>query len=461
MAVPSIPLIQARNSSPFGRPGEPLGGTVMNVLLALISITVITTFLTQRSMNIKYWNRLPYVVWLVFAIYIDSYCFVFATAVLQLAFGVSSALSICSGAILLCLVCYITSKFIYLFLVEKAYIIRGSTKPRLKSKLYCFNCFVMLGSRITYIEDGVCVIGMQDVAMAPLISFDAVVNVYLTVMFLFPLKKLYSYSCTQRTPAQMRLRSIATRTFIGAVCTLASSITNLSVLMALGGEPGWICLICCNSDILFSSLVIQWVTSRDNAGTSDSVNRPGPSIHGSDPKDHALCYIDPNEAQHVRLGHLSASGPSSHPSLNPLKTSTIGASLGCPSSSSGPYTGGACPNSHIATARAATLDESSQSSSDEGDAKPSAHAHSLATPGAVVVTTTIQRESKPIEAYYDNGDDERLLAEGFNHTGRFQRPGSLAVGGNMGVLAVPGINSGNGGNTVSGRSNGEGQALGE
>jgi hypothetical protein len=36
-------------------------------------------------------------------------------------------------------------QFIYLFLVEKAYIIRGSTKPRLKSKLYLFNSFGMVG----------------------------------------------------------------------------------------------------------------------------------------------------------------------------------------------------------------------------------------------------------------------------------------------------------------------------
>jgi hypothetical protein len=56
----------------------------------------------------------------VFAIYVDSWLFVFATAVLQFGFGVDSALSICEAAILLCLVFYVTTKvFIYLFLVEK------------------------------------------------------------------------------------------------------------------------------------------------------------------------------------------------------------------------------------------------------------------------------------------------------------------------------------------------------
>lgn len=37
-------------------------------------------------------------------------------------------------------------------------------------------------------EDGECIIGMKTAAMVPLISFDTVINVYLTIMFLIPLK---------------------------------------------------------------------------------------------------------------------------------------------------------------------------------------------------------------------------------------------------------------------------------
>lgn len=35
-------------------------------------------------------------------------------------------------------------QIIYYFLVEKVYTIRSVSKPRLKSKLYLFNCFGML-----------------------------------------------------------------------------------------------------------------------------------------------------------------------------------------------------------------------------------------------------------------------------------------------------------------------------
>ena len=47
---------------------------------------------------------------------------------------------------------------------------------------------------------------------------------------------------------------------------------NLSVLMGLDGEPGWICLMCCNCDILFSAIVLQWVTMPDREAAADSTN---------------------------------------------------------------------------------------------------------------------------------------------------------------------------------------------
>jgi hypothetical protein len=46
----------------------------------------------------------------VFAIYTDSFLFVLATAILQFGFGVGYSGSVCESAILLCLVCYVTTK---------------------------------------------------------------------------------------------------------------------------------------------------------------------------------------------------------------------------------------------------------------------------------------------------------------------------------------------------------------
>lgn len=217
-------------------------------------------------------------------IYLDSTLFVFVTAIISKGLGINHSVQICEGAILLCLICYMTTKvLIYLFLVEKAYIIRGSRQPRLKDKLYLFNFFGMICPyavvivlnfvfRFAYINDeGVCIIGMKKFAMLPLIIFDVVVNVYLTTLFLIPLRKLYSYQHNINTA----LRTVALRTFVGSCATLTSSVVNLTVLMVLRGEQGWICLMCCNADILFSVIILHWVTA------IDSSRNPSGSTHAA------------------------------------------------------------------------------------------------------------------------------------------------------------------------------------
>ncbi|KAF4413510.1 hypothetical protein CGCF415_v014731 [Colletotrichum fructicola] len=361
---------------------EPLAGTVMSVIICLVSISIISGFIAQRSSAIKQWRRIPFVVWLVLLIYLDSYLFVFVTAVLQFALGVNTNIQICDGAILLCLVCYITTKvLIYLFLVEKAHIIRGATKPRLKSKLYIFNSFGMLGVyaviailnfifRITRIDDGQCYIGMQKVSMIPLISFDAVVNVYLTILFLIPLKSLYSFKNFPKTPANVRLRTVALRTFVGALCTLTSSIVNLTVLMALDGEPGWVCLMCCNSDILFSAVVVQWVTNKDNAATQGS---SGGASRSND--------ANPFVVDDFRGGPEGGYSPHIAPSQKHVMDDMGEISLD-----------------------SSTRSEFANSDKGSSEAERQRHASSASTipsTGAVMVTTTIKRESKPGPALFE------------------------------------------------------------
>ncbi|TGO52479.1 hypothetical protein BOTNAR_0322g00020 [Botryotinia narcissicola] len=81
--------------------------------------------------------------------------------------------------------------------------------------------------------------------------------VYLTFLFLVPLQGLYSY----KNNPNSQTRTVALRTFIGSCCALTSSVVNLTLLLVLKGEPGWIHLV------LFSVLVLHWITSKDNAST--------------------------------------------------------------------------------------------------------------------------------------------------------------------------------------------------
>ncbi|OHW92050.1 hypothetical protein CSPAE12_09285 [Colletotrichum incanum] len=356
---------------------EPLGGTIMSVIICLVSISIISGFFAQRSAALKQWRRMPFVVWLVLAVYTDSYLFVFVTAILQFALGVNTNIQICDGAILLCLVCYITTKvLIYLFLVEKAHIIRGATKPRLKSKLYIFNSFGMLGVyaviailnfifRITRIDDGQCYIGMQKVSMIPLISFDAVVNIYLTILFLIPLKSLYSFKHFPKTPANVRLRTVALRTFVGALCTLTSSIVNLTVLMVLNGEPGWVCLMCCNSDVLFSAIVVQWVTNKDNVATQ------GSSGGGSRNEPFIEDFRRPDGTAYSP--HIA---PSQKRVMDDIAEISLDSSIRSDTA-----------NSNKASSEAERARRTSSAGSVSG--------------GGVVVTTTIKRDSRPTPAVFE------------------------------------------------------------
>ncbi|KAH7256727.1 hypothetical protein BKA59DRAFT_552472 [Fusarium tricinctum] len=287
----------------------PIGGDVISVIVSLAGVSILSVFLFQRITAVRSWSRLPFVAWLVLIIYVDSYGFVFTSAILQQVFGVNSSFNICHGAILLCLICYVTTKIlIYVFLVEKAHVIRSSQTLRRNSKLYLFNMITLLGGygvvvvlnfifRIARIVNGECFIGMKKVSMIPLIAFDAVVNVYLTILFLIPLKNLYSFKSLPKTQAHSRLRSVAFRTFVGACCTLTSSIVNLTVLMVMNGEPGWVCLMCCNSDVLFSAIVVQWVTSRDSAGSSSQP--PSAAVMDSSYINRRASMAHPTSSMHA------------------------------------------------------------------------------------------------------------------------------------------------------------------
>jgi hypothetical protein len=132
---------------------------------------------------------------------------------------------------------------------------------------YCIIVALNFVYRVAYFRaDGMCIIGIKFKSVMPLIIFDAVLNFYLTLLFVIPLRKLYSY---KNSPNSV-LRTITLRSFVGSLATLTSSVVNLTVLMVLHGEAAWICLMCCNADILFSVLVLHWVTSKDKGSTGSS-----------------------------------------------------------------------------------------------------------------------------------------------------------------------------------------------
>ncbi|KAF3070506.1 hypothetical protein GL218_00175 [Daldinia childiae] len=166
----------------------------------------------------------------------------------------------------------------------------GPKRRRVESKLYIFNlfgvltifaviCILTFVYRTAQMNKGRCIIGIEKQALIPLIVLEIVANVYIMALFLNPLWNVYSLKGASNAPANPPgLRPAAIRTFVGALFTTTSSIVNLIVLMVLNGEPGWIFFACCNADILFSTLIIQWVASGDDDNTiasSSPSNPPG------------------------------------------------------------------------------------------------------------------------------------------------------------------------------------------
>ncbi|KAK7921114.1 hypothetical protein PG985_009136 [Apiospora marii] len=238
---------------------------------------LILPFLARDRQHVDTWRRRT----AVFAVLVDSWVFVFATIILSHGSGVNWAdRKNCSAAIIICLTLYVITKLIShqsicLFLNERAvghtllpqshvqadltcwslqFIVRNSPKRRLESKLYAFNSaglvlyidfeagayIVVKGfvagrhtwrltehhSRISRLENGRCIIGARRSVLVPLVFCDVLANIYLTTLFLIPLRNLNSAAGMLRTSANARLRSIALRTFIGACCTATSSIID-------------------------------------------------------------------------------------------------------------------------------------------------------------------------------------------------------------------------------------------
>jgi len=128
--------------------GMPRAGSVVSMSLSLFTVAALAVCLTQRIQVVHDWTKVPVTRWLILAIYTDALVFITSANILEHGFGLDSTSVTCSAAILLCLACYLSTKaLIYYFLVERVYIIRLQSvhhTQRLKSRLYCFNCFVVL-----------------------------------------------------------------------------------------------------------------------------------------------------------------------------------------------------------------------------------------------------------------------------------------------------------------------------
>lgn len=99
---------------------------------------------------------------------------------------------------------------------------------------------------------------------------DVVLTCYLTCLFAWPL-----FRGVWKNAA---LRALAVRSILAALLTLASSVSNLSVLnFHHGSELGWVCLATCTLDTAWCAFVLVLLTSKRERGemrpTASTVDR--------------------------------------------------------------------------------------------------------------------------------------------------------------------------------------------
>ncbi|KAF4544020.1 uncharacterized protein LTHEOB_6686 [Lasiodiplodia theobromae] len=276
-----------------------------------------------RHLRLNRISRMNCVRKIVVLMYIFGMMFIGASAILQNGFGLLTS-SDCYGAAIVCLIFYIGSKvLLYLFLVERAHVIRAPYKRRMSDKLWIFSmALVCLGfgaiATVSFVwplseispVDGKCRIGLPRKVTIPMLTYDIAINIGFTVLFVYLLWPLLSFhrkrsrrnywprSLLQRGQRQpdieirendqirvdvgnQRLRRVLRRlvfkTVIGGFLIMIPTAANLTLLFEMKGhEPGWLCFTVCFLDVTWAIIIVHWLTV-DPADLDSSIDNSGSS----------------------------------------------------------------------------------------------------------------------------------------------------------------------------------------
>ncbi|KAF9541326.1 hypothetical protein EC957_003229 [Mortierella hygrophila] len=269
---------------------------IASLFISLLCISVMSLLFGRKTAGTRI-GSINYARGLVIILYFLSWLFSVVAAMLVQTNN-RNQIS-CTLSILVCIVLYATSKVvIYLFLIERVYVVTALGVTRWNSRMYKFNLALIspyLGIFVLAVyfrvaeiqsEDGHCMIGLKSVVSIPLIIYDTFICSWLTGLFV---RALLSSTSLLQGPTKSRLRDVARRTFIGSVFALILSSANVASLVYFDGyQRGLYCLASCTLDVTLNAIVIHWVTSRTKESRSDryrgggggnSWDRPAGGIH--------------------------------------------------------------------------------------------------------------------------------------------------------------------------------------
>ncbi|KAF9148224.1 hypothetical protein BG015_010060 [Linnemannia schmuckeri] len=291
----------------------------VSLFISLSCISIMALLFGRKTAGTK-WGTINYARGLVIALYMISWGFSFmATILVQTN---NNNIVSCVMSIYTCIALYAGSKVvIYLFLMEKVYVVTAVGSTRRDFFLYKVNLALLIpysvvislmiayqNSELRTEEGGKCYIGLGPQAAYPLILYDIFVSCWLTFLFIRP---LMSSTSLLQGPSKGKLRDVARRTLLGCVISLILSTGNISSLVIFKGyERGLICLSSCTADVTLNAITIHWVTSRGGGrvvGTARSTReRPGTGYNANNNGVHSGYHLTAAEKQVAPLeSHMS------------------------------------------------------------------------------------------------------------------------------------------------------------
>ncbi|KAF9363119.1 hypothetical protein BGX34_004839 [Mortierella sp. NVP85] len=252
------------------------------LFISLACVSVMAVLFGRKTAGTKL-STINYARGLVVALYLVS--LIFSVVACMLVQTNNNNLLSCQLTILSCIVLYAFSKvIIYLFLMEKVYVVTAVGVTRANFFLYKVNMLLMTpyigvvtlmvlyrNAVIDPNEGGKCYIGLFRPGALPLILYDIVMSTWLTFLFLKP---LMSSTSLLQGPSKGKLRDVARRTLLGSLISLLLSSANIfSLVYSNGRERGLICMICCTLDVTLNAITIHWVTSRGKGGRAQNTER--------------------------------------------------------------------------------------------------------------------------------------------------------------------------------------------
>ncbi|KAG0001902.1 hypothetical protein BGZ80_003894 [Entomortierella chlamydospora] len=259
----------------------------IGALALFLSCVSVMSFMIGRKTSVPI-SSLNYARGLVIALYITSWLFSFVVAILAQTSD-NHPVS-CTVSNFVCIFLYAASKvFIYLFMVERAHVVTDVGVSRWNSRMFKFNIALLapfsvivafvVKFRVSEIDDaGYCRIGLQTQASVPFITYDILINVWLTFLFM---RSLISSTSKIQGDTGRKLRAVARRTLVGAIVSLILTTSNIASVVAFNGhERSALCLALCTLDVTLNAVTIHWVTNpRKGSETSErsTPNKDWPS----------------------------------------------------------------------------------------------------------------------------------------------------------------------------------------